>query len=1355
MPVEPGFQHAIDYRQVNLGGGGLPALTALLPPDNTRGGTLVYDRPSGAWYGLVADALGVQQWASIGTGGPPPGSAEWPKYVVSTGTPTDPIAPYQQVQAAIDAAVADGHGMSSPAVVLVHPGTYTEDLVFHAGIYVCGLNTELHRLTILQGAHVFLPVAGPAPVIPNLPSGVDFWEYGISNVTIAATSASYPLNGVFNFPSLVLLSNVFLVNVYAMNLVDIDGAVLRFESCIFQSNKPASGPLQSALRVRGTNTFFQLILMSCELSNIGAADPNDYVIDIAGVVGGGLTCIDSQISNGVLLGENTFSQIHGTTVQGGTNPSAIQMSHPVSFLGISDSEIEATGYAIEGTGQIQQYASNVLRSSRAFGLGLNWANSQECQGLKYNDEIIAVVGSVLVSQSRDLSAIDTTSNGATQDAFLPPLAETADGQRLTVHNLLSSPFDVSLLGNAGAETVDFSPAANILAPGQSMTVQASRVNGTWLIVSRTAAGGGASSFPLRFYVDPAATPIPGFVYNDVPTAVAAANALAPTDVQISIMPGFYGGLGGLPVNNNVTLIGMGSAPRTVTLQGQLQFINGGTPNGMSNICLRTDGAHCLDVTNGDQQFFNCIFENLDVSVARPVQLNGGSNTLFLGCRVINQATGEGIQAGAVNLVLENTVVRVQSGGPIYRAIDVSLTGSLRATNCTITGAVRHNASSTLYLVDNEIDNEAGNEASISTNAVGPDLVIVSKCRILTPTGLESYRDLGGGATLVWEQNAMPNGGAIQASQLSTGQGTQFGMRGIPGFGALPTGFDGAIHTPGASGDVLAIGPVSAEAQDHLLILKNQSNVFSSTVSAFGTPFDADPTRFFLTLQPQQTTMVLADPSANTFRTVSHFPLKFFVDPSLPNNEGPVFNNLTDAWAAANATSPFVGSVTIFLFPGNYTVGTLSASKSISLLGTTGSRTDVVITATAIEPAPGSSFSMTDLSFDGEVRLNGTTRLTFINVVMTSSLTNIRSVVGHANDVVRILSSTFVATDANIQGDISEQATYEIYDSQFTAGTNNLRLSVIGVGPSTLRMSNTRLESTTIGFSNLIAHGSISLDDCELVGTNNSITLDAPVGTTFRMSGSRVRCSSVGATALLVNSATGTMDLTLRGNTFTSTARSVLLNTQTAPSSFESFGNKYLAPVELSHDPQTNISCMFDYFSGRLTGTGGVRLNVSGAPPRGYFLHCTFDRDGGGSPAVFETAGPAPVITIAGATTPEGGTFVPAATGNDYIGTHVDAHRIDPASYIGNSVGTATFDGWLWQIDGPGQTFTLPDVNRAMPGKEYILKVFNPLTFAGGSIIPDVGQTIDGFGSFSITADARTGIRLLAYSSTTWLVVGTF
>jgi len=72
----------------------------------------------------------------------------------------DPTDPYSSIQAAVDQAVLDGATFSTPAVVIVKPGTYTENVSLAVGVNVISLVHEKSYMTKVVGTLTFNSAPG-------------------------------------------------------------------------------------------------------------------------------------------------------------------------------------------------------------------------------------------------------------------------------------------------------------------------------------------------------------------------------------------------------------------------------------------------------------------------------------------------------------------------------------------------------------------------------------------------------------------------------------------------------------------------------------------------------------------------------------------------------------------------------------------------------------------------------------------------------------------------------------------------------------------------------------------------------------------------------------------------------------------------------------------------------------------------------------------------------------------------------------------------------------------------------------------------------------------------------------------
>ncbi len=127
---------------------GEDAVATAYPPSKQSSGTILYDTSADVAYQIVRPG-GTAAWKRLG------GAGQLGKYFVSEGTPA---TGYTTIQAAIDAAVADGHDASNPTVVLVFPGAYA-GFAMAEGVSVVGLHGTQGTQVSVTG-NVTLAVAG-------------------------------------------------------------------------------------------------------------------------------------------------------------------------------------------------------------------------------------------------------------------------------------------------------------------------------------------------------------------------------------------------------------------------------------------------------------------------------------------------------------------------------------------------------------------------------------------------------------------------------------------------------------------------------------------------------------------------------------------------------------------------------------------------------------------------------------------------------------------------------------------------------------------------------------------------------------------------------------------------------------------------------------------------------------------------------------------------------------------------------------------------------------------------------------------------------------------------------------------
>ena len=266
------------------------------------------------------------------------------QYVVRPGA----TAPYfSSIQAAVTQAVLDGRNAANPAVILVEPGTYTEDVILtQAGIYVQGsaqFGASGSYYTVLRGKLTIDPAVGSGNFFSW--SGIDITATGNTAVYVVPAKQSkvvlYKSNirgGASNAPvihgnSAVVDSELRLYNVSVFGTgtaaVGVDSAAAK---TIIRDSDINIAATQTALFLRGTAAG-------------GYTSIDRFETTAKTVVNGSLA---TSISNSYLRGGLTYPLVHE-----GSNTAAI-------FNTVLDT-----------TGQLQ-VASHVGTGPLVYGGVINW-----------------------------------------------------------------------------------------------------------------------------------------------------------------------------------------------------------------------------------------------------------------------------------------------------------------------------------------------------------------------------------------------------------------------------------------------------------------------------------------------------------------------------------------------------------------------------------------------------------------------------------------------------------------------------------------------------------------------------------------------------------------------------------------------------------------------------------------------------------------------------------------------------------------------------------------------------------------------------------------------------------------------
>jgi len=285
---------------------------------------------------MLVTLAGVKTWVSL------EGTVQvgLPKYFVSPPG-QQPIALYGTITAAINAAVADGHGPSNPTVVLVYPGTYPETVTLQPGISVVGAESALENLIV--------NTAGPS-------SGVVIT--GTVGPSTAATSGT------------CLLANVSVdTSTFSPFFPSIGFAGTGAITFMLARVAAKAGGTANVINLLNTNTLSALQILGSTFSQIGTGS----TIGGTGVFGGTLLAKDSVFSApgaGTLAinvpGSVSWS-FNGCTFTGGFTITA----KPSTFVFVDQSTLTISGADAFSIGvgaalQVTRTTFNVSPGSNVF-----------------------------------------------------------------------------------------------------------------------------------------------------------------------------------------------------------------------------------------------------------------------------------------------------------------------------------------------------------------------------------------------------------------------------------------------------------------------------------------------------------------------------------------------------------------------------------------------------------------------------------------------------------------------------------------------------------------------------------------------------------------------------------------------------------------------------------------------------------------------------------------------------------------------------------------------------------------------------------------------------------------------------
>lgn len=535
------------------------------------------DGPDGSLYFLSITGS-VRSWKKIGGS-----SAGWPKYVVSKG---DPLAPYTTIQSAIDAAVGAGHDPTNPAVVLVHPGIYTENITASLGVDLVSFDNELGRNTTIKGTITIPPYPGADTAYITI-AGFCFDTNGPANFLSFNNTAG-------NRPAIVILSNCNLaagwkntrvasLNAEAQIIMLINGCEFQVEMADIGMAQPfAFVSLDSIINVRDSN-------IAC----LGSGVPFAHAFAMGGSgtgPGSVLLLQDTRIIGSAWLTE--FSVALGKSVQWTQSSEGycIVTNNNANTHEFQELDFTCDNTCIHIESGVPGFSFNNMTCSGGARLAddvfTSFSPNREMTARE--TQPISVFPTTL-TRIIDLVVVDTSSTPGGPVA-LPILEECQYGDRVTVSHVAGT---TPLVVQGNGYLID-GIATYEIDPGRQATFQIDRASGQWRVV----ASGLNSPRTARFIVGNAlmGDTLDSCDFLDpgdgsrITIALAAASAVSTGDVFVR--SGIYTLTGGrqFVVPPNVTLRGAGVETRIVGDVSQRNVFQLQQSSGLKNMTLQLPAA---------------------------------------------------------------------------------------------------------------------------------------------------------------------------------------------------------------------------------------------------------------------------------------------------------------------------------------------------------------------------------------------------------------------------------------------------------------------------------------------------------------------------------------------------------------------------------------------------------------------------------------------------------------------------------------------------------------------------------------------------------------------------------------------
>lgn len=241
-------------------------------------------------------------------------------YVVDLSSDPEEKGTYSTIQSAIDAAVLDGATLTTPKVILIRPGAYTEDLNIPPGIFLKGPNliastvaavpeiVELFGNHTLQGSNIFraqgISFRNPTPSVRmfSIAPGASTVFFNFVNCWINAGSSPLP-SITTDFQYNRFSGCTFNGPAYTPAIEVLVGGVVNLNNCVFASPQQI---INSGLVEVWDSTIGEII---CDSGTVFAYNTSfrSQVHCISGDSGGVLASCCSFSSSGSSVNVNSLS----------------------------------------------------------------------------------------------------------------------------------------------------------------------------------------------------------------------------------------------------------------------------------------------------------------------------------------------------------------------------------------------------------------------------------------------------------------------------------------------------------------------------------------------------------------------------------------------------------------------------------------------------------------------------------------------------------------------------------------------------------------------------------------------------------------------------------------------------------------------------------------------------------------------------------------------------------------------------------------------------------------------------------------------------------------------------------------